>query len=59
VQKKLIRWNRENAANGTPIPAEAARLARLAQLTSRTNFVLSFPMLLFMAIATHYPVLGS
>jgi uncharacterized membrane protein len=55
----LIRWNRENAANGTPIPAEAARLARLAQLTSRTNFVLSFPMLLFMAIATHYPVLGS
>ena len=30
----------------------------LAQLISRTNFVLTFPMLLFMAIASHYPVLG-
>jgi uncharacterized membrane protein len=59
VQKKLIRWTREYAANGTPIPAEAANLSRLAQLTSRTNFVLSFPMLLFMAIASHYPVFGS
>ena len=59
VQKKLIRWTRENAASGTPIPAEAARLSRLALLTSRTNFVLSFPMLLFMAVASHYPVFGS
>lgn len=59
VQKKLIRWMRENAANGTPFPAEAAHLSKLAQLTSRTNFVLSFPMLLFMAIASHYPVFGS
>jgi uncharacterized membrane protein len=59
VQKKLIRWTRESAASGTPIPAEAARLSRLALLTSRTNFVLSFPMLLFMGIASHYPVFGS
>ncbi|HLJ26341.1 MAG TPA: urate hydroxylase PuuD [Candidatus Angelobacter sp.] len=58
MQKKLIRWARENAANGTPIPVEAARLSRLASLTSRTNFVLSFPMLLFMAIASHYPIFG-
>jgi uncharacterized membrane protein len=41
------------------MPAEAARLSRLAQLTARTNFVLSFPMLLFMAIASHYPIFGS
>lgn len=59
VQKKLIRWMRENAATGTPIPAEAAQLSRLAQLTSRANFVLSFPMLLFMAIASHYTIFGS
>jgi uncharacterized membrane protein len=59
MQKKLIRWTRENAANGTPIPAEAARLSQLVLLTSRTNFVLSFPMLLFMAIASHYPIFGS
>ena len=59
IQKKLIRWTKENAANGTPIPAEAAQLSRLALITSRTNFVLSFPMLLFMAIASHYPIFGS
>lgn len=59
IQKKLIRWTRENAANGTPIPTEAAHLSRLAMFTSRANFVLSFPMLLFMAIASHYPVFGS
>jgi len=59
IQKKLIRWIRENAADGAPIPPEAAQLSRVALLTSRTNFVLSFPMLLFMAIASHYPVFGS
>lgn len=59
IQKKLIRWTRENAASGTPIPAEAAHLSRLAMLASRANFVLSFPMLLFMAIASHYPVFAS
>jgi uncharacterized membrane protein len=34
------------------------RLAQLTVLASRTNFVLSFPMLLFMAIASHYPMFG-
>lgn len=58
IQKKLIRWTRESAAAGTPVPVEAARLSRLALLTSRTNFVLSFPMLLFMGIASHYPIFG-
>jgi uncharacterized membrane protein len=57
AQKKIIRWTSEAAA-GTPMPAEAARLARLTYLASRANFVLSFPMLLFMAIASHYPVFG-
>lgn len=59
VQKKLIRWTSDNAANGTPIPPEAAKLSRLAMLTARTNFVLSFPLLLLMAIASHYPVFSS
>ena len=57
AQKRLIRWT-QDAAAGTPMPAEAPRLAQLAQIVSRTNFVLSFPMLLFMAIASHYPVFG-
>ena len=59
VQKKIIRWTADSAANGTPMPPEAAKLARLAMLASRTNFVLSFPMLLMMAVATHYPMFGS
>jgi uncharacterized membrane protein len=57
IQKKLIRWT-EAAAGGTPMPADAGALSLLAQLISRTNFVLTFPMLLFMAIASHYPVFG-
>jgi uncharacterized membrane protein len=59
VQKKMIRWNRELSQNGTPIPAEATKLARVGLLVSRVNFVLSFPMLFFMAAASHYPFLGS
>jgi uncharacterized membrane protein len=57
VQKKLIRWTEESAKNGTAMPPEAAKLARVALLTSRVNFVLSFPMLFFMAAASHYPML--
>jgi len=56
VQKKIIRWTAESAAQGTPMPPEAAGLVRLGQLASRANFVLSFPMLLMMAVASHYPV---
>jgi uncharacterized membrane protein len=59
MQKKIIRWTEESAANGTPMPAEAAKLARLAHLAAQTNFVLSFPMLLMMAVASHYPVFRS
>ena len=59
TQKKLIRWTAESAASGSPLPSEAARMSRLSQIVSRTNFVLSFPMLLMMAIASHYPVFGS
>jgi len=59
MQKKIIRWTEESAANGTPMPAEAPKLARLVQLAARTNFVVSFPMLLMMAVASHYPVFRS
>jgi len=57
-QKKIIRWTAENAANGTPIPPEAAKMARRAFLASRTNAWLSLPMLFFMAAASHYPMFG-
>jgi uncharacterized membrane protein len=57
-QKKLIAWTKANAERGTPMPPEAAQLARQAFLASRANFWLSFPMLFFMAAATHYPFLS-
>ena len=53
-QKKIIAWTKANAEQGTPMPPEAAKLARQAFLASRTNFWLSFPMLFFMAASTHY-----
>jgi uncharacterized membrane protein len=59
MQKKIIRWTETSAANGTPMPPEAAKLARLVTLAAQTNFVLSFPMLLMMAIASHYPIFRS
>jgi hypothetical protein len=30
----------------------------VAAIASRVNFILSFPMLFFMAAASHYPFLG-
>jgi uncharacterized membrane protein len=58
AQKKIIKWTADNAANGTPMPDKAKYLARQAFLTSRANFVLSFPMLFLMGAASHYPMFG-
>jgi uncharacterized membrane protein len=57
-QKKIIRWTKDNAANGTAMPEQAKALARQAFLTSRTNAYLSLPMLFLMAAASHYPMFG-
>ena len=58
IQKRMIQWTRENAANGTPIPEQAKRMARMAFLASRTNAYLSIPLLFFMGAASHYPMFG-
>jgi uncharacterized membrane protein len=58
VQKRMIAWTRANVEQGTPIPPEAERLLRWNYLTARTSFWLSFPMLFFMAAASHYPMFG-
>ncbi len=57
-QKRLIAWTKANVEQGTPMPPEAGRVARLAFLASRANFWLSFPMLFFMAASNHYPFLS-
>jgi uncharacterized membrane protein len=58
IQKRLIAWTKANAENGTPMPEESKRIARMAFLASRTNFYLSFPLLFFMGAASHYPMFG-
>ena len=57
-QKKILAWTADNVAKGTPVPAEAAGLARKAFLASRTNAWMSIPMLFFMGAASHYPIFG-
>jgi uncharacterized membrane protein len=54
MQKKMIRWIDANATQGTAMPPEAAKVARLTMLCARVNFVLSFPMLFFMGAGSHY-----
>jgi uncharacterized membrane protein len=58
AQKRLIAWTRASVEQGTPMPAEAERLARWAFIASRVGFWLSFPMLFFMGAANHYPFLS-
>lgn len=57
-QKRIISWTADNAENGTAIPAESAKLGRVAFLASRTNTWLSVPMLFFMAASSHFSILG-
>ena len=54
MQKKIIRWTAQSAAQGTAMPAEAVKVARLSFLAARRSFWLSFPMLFFMGAASHY-----
>jgi uncharacterized membrane protein len=57
VQKKLIRWHSENPTGGA-LPEKLAHMSKVAAIASRVNFILSFPMIFFMAAASHYPFLG-
>jgi uncharacterized membrane protein len=59
VQKRLIAWTRASAEQGTPMPPETERLMRWNYLAARTSFWLSFPMLFFMAAASHYSFLST
>jgi uncharacterized membrane protein len=57
VQKKVIAFHTDNPNGGT-LPDKLAEMAKVAAIASRVNFILSFPMLFFMAAASHYPFLG-
>lgn len=53
AQKQLIAWTVANPE--VPPPPELAARLRQAALVSRASFWLSFPMLFFMAAASHFP----
>jgi uncharacterized membrane protein len=55
AQKKLIAWTKAAAEQGMPMPADAERMMRWGFITARVSLWLSFPMLFFMAAASHYP----
>ena len=57
-QKRLIAWTRAASQHGTPLPAEAAKVARLATLAMQINFWLSLPMIFFMSASAHFPFLS-
>src|SRR5262249_47991974 len=58
IQKRMIQWTRENAANGTPMPEKSKAMARMVFVASRTNAFLSVPLLFLMGAASHYPMFG-
>lgn len=57
VQQKIIAATRATIADGTPAPANQPKWARTALLASRTNTMLSIPMLFFMVGARNLPSL--
>jgi uncharacterized membrane protein len=58
IQKRMIIWTKESAANGTPMPEKSKRMARMVFLSSRINAYLSIPLLFLMGAASHYPMFG-
>jgi uncharacterized membrane protein len=56
-QKVVIASATQVAEGGQPIP-EAKACGRRVVLASRTNTLLSIPMLFFMGAASHYPLIG-
>lgn len=52
-QRRIIEATESTARTGSPAPADQPKWARMAFLASRTNFVLSMPMLAMMASSSH------
>lgn len=52
-QRRIIAATTETVRNGTPAPPDQPKWARRAFLASRTNTMLSIPMLFFMVGARH------
>ncbi len=53
AQRSFLAWCAANP--GQPLPPEISERIRRAQLVSRASFWLTFPLLFFMAAASHFP----
>jgi len=58
IQKRIILWTRAFAEQGTPIPEKAQPMSRQAFLVSQISAWLTLPLLFFMGVASHFPILG-
>ncbi|MBV8205511.1 MAG: hypothetical protein JO041_01860 [Acidobacteria bacterium] len=58
ANKKVIRWAEQAGAAPALMPPDLASFYAKAQVAARVNFGLSFPLLFFMAAASHYPLFG-
>lgn len=54
TQKKILAWTESNPNPSEPMSAEIQKLMLRSAATAKTNFWLTFPMLFFMAAASHY-----
>jgi uncharacterized membrane protein len=57
-QKKLIRWTRAAIEQGTPMPAEAAKVQLMLGQMVMIGCWLTIPLLFFMEAASHFPFLS-
>jgi len=58
ANKKVIRWAEDAGTRGEPMPSALISFNSKAQVAARVNFGLSFPLLFFMAAASHFPLFG-
>jgi uncharacterized membrane protein len=55
-QKKLIRWTRASVEQGTPMPAEAAKVQQMLGTVVVIGCWLTIPLLFFMEASSHFPI---
>lgn len=55
-QKKLIAWTRAAVEQGTPMPAEAAKVQQMLSVMVTIGCWLTVPLLFFMEASSHFPL---
>jgi uncharacterized membrane protein len=55
-QKKLIAWTRAAVEEGTPMPAESAKVLQMLGVVTVIGCWLTIPLLFFMEASSHFPL---